>query len=341
MTTRMIGSDTTQPARRTFLGLAAAGAAAWSALGSAHPARSATTAAASTSDEVHLLTRHRRVTVDGVEIFYREAGRPEAPAVLLLHGFPTSSHMFRHLIPALADRWHVVAPDYPGFGFSAFPDRDRFAYSFAGFAEIIAKFTDAIGLTRYSLYIQDYGAPVGLRLALLRPDRVAGLIVQNGNAYEEGLSEEWAPVRAYWREPTPENRDKLRAWLGADGIRASYLFGVPEDQVELFAPETWTLDWQLMSRPGNVDLQLDLFGDYGTNVALYPSFQGFLSRHRPPTLIAWGRHDPFFTVEGARAYQRDLPDAELHLLDAGHFALESHGPIIAGLIRSFLARRVG
>ena len=287
----------------------------------------------------HLVVRHRAVTIDGLEIFYREAGRHDAPALLLLHGFPTSSHMFRHLIPALAGEYRVVAPDYPGFGYSAFPDKNRFKYSFAAFAEIIAKFTDAVGIDRYTLYVQDYGAPVGLRLALLRPERVAGLIVQNGNAYEEGLSGEWAPIKAYWKDPTPERREKLRAWLDLAGTRLQYVAGIPEDQIDRFAPDNWMLDWTLLARPGNVDLQLDLFGDYQTNVALYPDFQEFFRDRRPPTLIVWGRHDPFFTVAGAEAYRRDLPDAELHVLDAGHFALESHGPTITALIRDFLARQ--
>lgn len=283
--------------------------------------------------------RHRIVNIDGVDVFCREAGPKDAPAVLLLHGFPTSSHMFRHLIPALADRWHVVAPDYPGFGFSGFPAREKFAYSFATYASLIAKLTDAIGLDRYAIYVQDYGAPVGFRLALQRPDAIAAMIAQNGNAYEEGLSEAgWSPIKAYWNEPTAENRNRMRMWLDADGMRTQYLGGVPQHQIELYSPDSWTIDWALLSRPGNIDLQLDLFYDYRTNVALYPEFHTFFRARRPPTLIPFGRHDPFFTVEGAKAYLRDIPDAELHLLDAGHFALESHGPEITALIRDFLGR---
>jgi pimeloyl-ACP methyl ester carboxylesterase len=280
------------------------------------------------------------VDIDGLEIFFRDAGPIDAPALLLLHGFPSSSHMFRNLIPLLSDRYRVIAPDYPGFGQSAFPDRAKFSYTFNSLAQIIARFLEAIGLQRFTVYIQDYGAPVGLRLALAYPERIAGLIVQNGNAYEEGLSEEWGPLRAYWREPTPANRDRLRGWLNAEGIRLQYVAGVPEAQIPLFSPDTWTLDWALLSRPGNIDAQLDLFYDYRTNVALYPKFHEFFRAHRPPTLLVWGRHDPFFTVAGAEAYRRDLPDAELHYIDAGHFALETHGPEIAGLIRDFLARRV-
>jgi pimeloyl-ACP methyl ester carboxylesterase len=292
--------------------------------------------AAQSADAEAERTRYKNVQVDGVKLFYREAGSPDAPALLLLHGFPTSSHMFRNLIPALADRYHVVAPDYPGFGYSDFPDRRQFPYGFAAYAEIIDKFTQAIGLRRYALYIQDYGAPVGLRLALRAPQRVTGLIVQNGNAYEEGLSEAWDPIKDYWQEPTPAHRDKMRAFLTLDGTRTQYTAGLADAQVALVSPDTWMLDWSLLARPGNIDLQLDLFGDYQTNVALYPNFQAFFREHRPPALIVWGKADPFFTVAGAQAYRRDLPNAELHLLDAGHFALETHGPEIVAYIRRFL-----
>lgn len=309
------------------LGLALTG----TALTRGTPARAAQPAATES-----IGTRYRSVRVDGLKLFYREAGSPDAPALLLLHGFPTSSHMFRNLIPALADRYHVVAPDYPGFGYSDFPDRPQFRYGFASYAEIIDKFTQAIGLNRYALYIQDYGAPVGLRLALRAPERVTALIVQNGNAYEEGLSDAWAPIKTYWHEPTAANREKLRGWLTLDGTRSQYTTGLSDSQVELVSPDSWMLDWSLLSRPGNIDLQLDLFGDYQTNVALYPQFQAFFREHRPPTLIAWGRNDPFFTVAGAQAYRRDLPNAELHLLDAGHFALETNGAEIAAHIRRFL-----
>lgn len=290
------------------------------------------------ADYVDLAVRHRTIVIDGLEIFYREAGKSDAPAVLLLHGFPTSSHMFRHLIPALADRWRVVAPDYPGFGQSGFPPRDSYNYSFASFADTMAKFTDAVGLDRFAIYIQDYGAPVGLRLALKQPDRIAAIIAQNGNAYEEGLSEGWALIRAYWKAPTTENRSLMRGWLNQEGTRQQYVGGVPDEQIELFSPDSWTIDWVLLNRPGNIDLQLDLFYDYRTNVALYPEFHRFFRERRPPMLIPWGRQDPFFTVAGATAYLRDLPDAELRLLDAGHFALESHTAEITGLVRNFLGR---
>ncbi len=325
------------PSRRTAMKLGMAGAL----FGVAAP-QSATMAAASEADLDHLVTRHRTVRVEGLDVFYREAGRADAPVILLLHGFPASSHMFRHLIPALADRWRVVAPDYPGFGYSSFPDRSDFTYSFAALARIVAGFTDAIGLTRYALYIQDYGAPVGLRLALERPDRITALITQNGNAYEEGLSPLWAPLRAYWQDPSPRNRSVLQGWLGEAGTQLQYMAGVPDDQRDRLAPDTWTLDWLKLGRPGNADVQIDLFGDYRTNVALYPDFQLFFRERRPPTLVLWGRNDPFFTIAGAQAFRRDLPDAELHLLDGSHFLLETHGPIAAARLREFLTRnRIG
>jgi pimeloyl-ACP methyl ester carboxylesterase len=292
------------------------------------------------ADFDHLTVRHRTVKVGDLEIFYREAGRPDAPAVLLLHGFPTSSHMFRHVIPALADRYRVVAPDYPGFGYSSFPSRDQFQFSFANFARVIAGFTDAVGLGRYALYIQDYGAPVGLRLALERPNAIRALITQNGNAYEEGLSPLWAPLKAYWAEPSEKNREALRGWLNAAGVRLQYAAGVNKEQAERLAPDSWTLDWERMQRPGNIDVQLDLFRDYRTNVELYPRFQQFFRDRRPPTLVLWGKNDPFFTIGGARAFQRDLPDAQIELVDGSHFLLETHAPYAAHRIRAFLASSV-
>lgn len=292
---------------------------------------------ASPTDFDHLTVRHRTVKVDGLDVFYREAGRPDAPAVLLLHGFPTSSHMFRHLIPVLAEEYRVVAPDYPGFGYSSFPTREQFRYSFANLARVIAGFTDAVGLARYALYIQDYGAPVGLRLALERPTAIAALITQNGNAYEEGLSPLWAPLKGYWAEPSDKNREALRAWLNEAGIRLQYAAGVSNGLTERLAPDSWKLDWELIQRPGNIDVQLDLFGDYRTNVELYPRFQQFFRGYRPPTLVLWGKNDPFFTVAGAEAFLRDLPSAQFELVDGSHFLLETHGPYAAHRIRHFLA----
>jgi pimeloyl-ACP methyl ester carboxylesterase len=294
-------------------------------------------AAAGTADTS---VRHQAVYIDGVRVAYREAGPASAPVLLLLHGFPASSFMYRDLMPRLADRWHVIAPDYPGFGDSDFPPAGEYEYSFAQLTRTLDKFTTALGLSKYALYIQDYGAPVGLRLALAHPERVSALIVQNGNAYEEGFSAAWDPLKAYWRDPSRKNRDQLRGWLTADGMRQQYVAGMPESELPLFAPEAWALDWARLSRPGNIDVQIGLFGDYRRNVELYPKFQSYFREWQPPTLIVWGRHDPFFTEAGARAYLRDLPDAELHLLDAGHFALETRGQQIASLMRDFLERRV-
>jgi pimeloyl-ACP methyl ester carboxylesterase len=281
-------------------------------------------------------TRYRTADIDGLKVFYREAGPADAPTVLLLHGFPTSSHMFRDLIPALADRYHVVAPDYPGFGHSDFPDRAQFPYGFAAYAEVIDKFTQVIGLERYTIYIQDYGAPVGLRLAVRAPERIAGIIIQNGNAYEEGLKEFWKPIKAYWASGQPAQREALRAGTTLEATRSQYLDGAADrSRVD---PSAWVQDQALLDRPGNVEIQLDLFYDYRTNLELYPQFQKFFRERQPPTLIVWGRNDVIFPAEGARAYLKDLPRAELHLLDTGHFALEEQGDEIARLMRDFLAR---
>jgi pimeloyl-ACP methyl ester carboxylesterase len=282
---------------------------------------------------------YRTVEVRGLKIFYREAGPPNAPVILLLHGFPSSSFMFRDLIPELAGEYHVIAPDYPGFGQSSFPDRKTFDYTFANLTNVIDGFLTVLKIDRYALYIQDYGSPLGLRLALLHPERVSALIVQNGNAYEEGLSAAWDPLRVFWQDPTPERREAVRGWLNAAGVRYQYLAGTPATQQNAFSPDTWTLDWALLNRPGNIDAQLDLLYDYRTNVALYPEFQRFLRERRPPILIVWGKFDPFFTVEGARAYQRDVPAAEVRFFDTGHFALETHAPEIGRLMREFLKKK--
>jgi pimeloyl-ACP methyl ester carboxylesterase len=281
------------------------------------------------------MTTYRTVSIDDVKLFYREAGDPDAPAVLLLHGFPTSSHMYRDLIPKLADRYHVVAPDLPGFGFSDAPDRSNFRYSFDHLADVIDRFTDEIGLKSYALFVFDYGAPIGFRLAVRHPERVTALISQNGNAYIEGLSEGWNPIQAYWQDPSAENRDALRAFLKPETTEWQYTFGVSNP--ERLSPDAWTLDSALLARPGNDEIQLDLFGDYQSNVALYPKFQEFI-RTRRPLLAVWGKNDPFFLPAGAEAFKRDNPDAEVHLLDAGHFALESRAPEIAAIVRDFLAR---
>ncbi|WP_051329088.1 alpha/beta fold hydrolase [Geminicoccus roseus] len=281
----------------------------------------------------------RQASVGPVNVFYREAGDPRNPTLLLLHGFPSSSHMFRDLIPLLAERYHLVAPDLPGFGFTTAPPRGEFTYSFDQLARVIEQFTDVIGLERYALYVFDYGAPVGFRLAMARPGRVLAIISQNGNAYEEGLGEDWAPIRRYWQEPTRENRDAIRFILTLEGTKWQYVHG--ERDESRVAPEAYWLDHALLSRPGNDEIQLDLFGDYATNVALYPRFQAYFAEHQPPFLAVWGRHDPFFLPPGAEAYKRDNPNAEVHLLDAGHFALETHAEEIAVFIRRFLGRLPG
>jgi len=284
------------------------------------------------------MTRYQHAIVEGSKIFYREAGSKTAPTILLLHGFPTSSHMFRNLIPALADRYHVVAPDLPGFGFSDAPDRKQFKYTFENLAKVIDRFTQTIGLERYAIYFFDYGAPVGLRLALAHPERVTALVSQNGNAYEEGLSEGWNPIQKYWKEPTAENRAALRAFLQPEATKWQYTHGVQDEA--LVAPEAYTLDSALLGRPGNDEIQLDLFLDYASNVALYPKFQEYLRTKQPPLLAVWGKNDPFFLPPGAEAFKRDNPSAEVHFYDTGHFALETHAQEIASSIRDFLARKL-
>jgi pimeloyl-ACP methyl ester carboxylesterase len=276
------------------------------------------------------------VNIDGNKIFYREAGPKTAANILLLHGFPTSSHMFRNLIPLLADRYHVIAPDLPGFGFSDVPDGRTFRYTFENLAKNIDRFTQAMGLDRYAIYVFDYGAPVGLRLALAHPERVTAIISQNGNAYEEGLSQGWSPIQKYWKEPTPANRDALRDFLTPESTRSQYVYGVrDENQV---APEAYTLDSALLARPGNHEIQLDLFLDYASNVALYPKFQDYFRTRKPSLLAVWGQNDPFFLAAGAEAFKRDNPNAEVHFFDTGHFALETHYREIADVIREFLGR---
>lgn len=283
---------------------------------------------------------YRTAKVDGLNVFYREAGRPDAPAILLLHGFPTSSHMFRNLIPKLADRYRVVAPDYPGFGQSSSPSRDQFQYSFDNLAGVIEMFTEQVGLKRYALYVQDYGAPVGYRLAAKHPDRVTALVVQNGNAYDEGIDNPfWEPIKAYWKEPqNPTRREALRDFLKVDATRWQYTHGVPNP--ERLSPDGWVHDQYLLDRPGNQEIQLDLFLSYGTNPPLYPAWQKYFREHQPPTLIVWGKNDEIFPAAGAEPYKRDLKNVEYHLLDAGHFALETRGEEIATLIGNFLGRNV-
>jgi pimeloyl-ACP methyl ester carboxylesterase len=284
------------------------------------------------------MTTYQQAFVDGSRIFYREAGSKNRPTILLLHGFPTSSHMFRNLIPALADRYHLVAPDLPGFGFSDAPDRKEFRYSFENLAKVIDRFTQTIGIDRYAIYVFDYGAPVGLRLALAHPERVTAIISQNGNAYEEGLSQGWNPIQKYWKEPTPENRAALREFLKPEATKWQYVHGVQD--ATLVAPEAYELDSALLARPGNDEIQLDLFLDYASNVALYPQFQEYFRTKRVPLLAVWGKNDPFFLPPGAEAFKRDNPSAEVQFYDTGHFALETHTQEIANAIRDFLGRKL-
>ncbi|BAY09951.1 alpha/beta fold hydrolase [Calothrix sp. NIES-2098] len=284
------------------------------------------------------MTTYRTVSIDGLDIFYREAGSRDNPTILLLHGFPTSSHMFRNLIPALADKFHLVAPDYPGYGNSSMPTVNEFDYTFDRLAEIVEKFIDAIALKKYSLYVMDYGAPIGYRIAAKYPERVQSLIVQNGNAYEEGLREFWEPIKAYWQERSPENAEKLKYLVTLEATKWQYTNGVRN--LEAISPDTWTIDQHFLDRPGNEEIQLALFYSYGTNPPLYPQWQEYFRKYQPPTLIVWGKNDYIFPADGAYPYQRDLKDVEFHLLDTGHFALEEDGDAIANYIDQFLTSRV-
>jgi len=279
---------------------------------------------------------YRTAEVDGLKIFYREAGPADAPTLLLLHGFPSAGHMFRDLIPLLAERFHLVAPDLPGFGQSDMPSRDSFKYTFDNLAEAISRFTEVIGQRRFAIYIFDYGAPVGLRIAAKHSERITAIISQNGNAYEEGLSEGWSPIQAYWREPTQANRDALRSFLAPETTRFQYTHGVSDPS--LVSPDGRSLDDYYLTRPGAHEVQLDLLLDYASNVALYPAFHAYFRNHQPPFLAVWGKNDPFFLPAGAEAFKRDIPGAEIRFFDTGHFALETHCAEIAAAIRDFLDR---
>jgi pimeloyl-ACP methyl ester carboxylesterase len=278
--------------------------------------------------------RYRTAEADGLKVFYREAGDAVAPKLLLLHGFPTAGHMFRELIPLLADRFHIVAPDLPGFGQSDMPSREKLSYTFDNLARVIERFTEVIKFDRFVVYVFDYGAPTGFRLAVRHPERITAIISQNGNAYEEGLSDGWGPIRAYWEYPSEANRQALRAFLTPQTTHWQYTYGVPDQT--MVSPDGQNLDNYYLARPGADEIQLDLFGDYRSNVALYPAFQQYFRTHKPPFLAVWGKNDPFFLPAGAEAFKRDIPLAEVHFFDTGHFALETHCSEIAKIIGDFL-----
>lgn len=282
-----------------------------------------------------MMTTYKTVDVDGLNVFYREAGDASAPTILLLHGFPTASHMFRDLIPQLADRFHLVAPDLPGFGQTDQPSRDEFEYTFKNLTKVIERFVETLGLGRFALYVFDYGAPVGFRLAADNPHRITAVITQNGNAYEEGLSEGWMPIRAYWKEPNDPNRDALRDLLTPQSTLFQYTHGTPIPS--LVSPDGRSLDDYYLARPGNDDIQLDLFLNYQENVEVYPKFHDYFRTHRPPLLAVWGKNDPFFLPAGAEAFRRDLPDADVRFFDTGHFTLETHAVEIGAAIGAFLS----
>jgi pimeloyl-ACP methyl ester carboxylesterase len=282
------------------------------------------------------VVKYKTEKIDGLDIFYREAGPKDAPTVLLLHGFPTSSHMFRNLIPKLADKYHVIAPDYPGYGYSSMPSVTEFEYTFDNMTEIVDKLVQKIGVTKYSIYLMDYGAPVGFRLATKHPERVESLIIQNGNAYDEGLRDFWIPLKAYWKDKSPENEKGLRGLLTLDATKWQYTHGVRD--VQTISPDNWDHVQPLLDRPGNQEIQLAMFYDYGTNPALYPKWQAYLREHQPPSLIVWGQNDQIFPAEGAHPYKNDLKNLEFHLLDTGHFALEEEGETIAQHMLNFLEK---
>jgi pimeloyl-ACP methyl ester carboxylesterase len=279
---------------------------------------------------------NKKVTVDGVDIFYREAGNTANPSLLLLHGFPTSSVMFKNLMIALSDRFHLIAPDYPGFGFSAFPDRSSFEYSFKNISAYINRFTEEINLRSFTVYLHDYGCPIGLRLCVNHPEKIERIIVQNGNAYEEGIGPQWDETKEYWQHPTEEKKKKVAAFLSEEGTRMQYTAGLPDELLTHVSPELWMLDWELMKRPGNVDMQFKLNCDFKSNIDMFPEFQEYFRTHQPPALVIWGKYDVFFSVQEAHCYKKDLPNAQIHIIDGGHMALETNFTEVLQLINNFL-----
>ena len=279
---------------------------------------------------------NRYISVDGIDIFYREAGDRKSPSLLLLHGFPSSSVMFKNLMVALSDKYHLVAPDYPGFGFSAFPDKKDFEYTFKNISVYINRFTEELNLQSFTVYLHDYGCPIGLRLAMNHPGKIKGIIVQDGNAYDEGMGTQWDEVKDYWAHPTAEKKKKVSAFLSAEGTRAQYYAGMPEELLDRISPELWILNWELLKRPGNIDVQFELNCDYKSNVELFPAFQQYFRTHQPPALIIWGKHEVYFNVEEAHCYKRDLPNAQVHILNGGHEVLETNFDEVLDLINNFL-----
>jgi pimeloyl-ACP methyl ester carboxylesterase len=281
---------------------------------------------------------NKSIKVNGIDIFYREAGDRKNPSILLLHGFPTSSVMFKNLMIALADRFYLVAPDYPGFGFSAFPSRDFFEYSFKNIAAYINKFTDEIGLKSFTIYLHDYGCPIGLRLGVNHPEKIEKIIVQNGNSYEEGIGPQWDETIDYWENPTPEKKAKIAGFLSSEGVKMQYTAGLSEELLPKVSPEPWIIDWHLMKRPGNIEMQFELNCDFQNNIKMFPVFQDYFRTHQPPALIIWGKNDTFFGVEEAYCYQRDLPDAEIHILNGAHMVLETNFDEVLNLIKIFMLK---
>lgn len=282
---------------------------------------------------------NHRIAVDGIEIFYREAGDRKNRSLLLLHGFPTSSVMFKNLMVALSDKFHLVAPDYPGFGFSAFPDKSKFNYTFRNISTYINRFTEAIDLKSFTIYLHDYGCPMGLRICVNNPDKIEGIIIQNGNAYMEGIGPEWNETRDYWKHPTEEKKKKVSAFLSAEGVKMQYTAGLRDDLLDRVSPEAWIFDWERMSRTGNIDMQFELNCDYESNLGMFPVFQSYFRLHQPPALIIWGKDDPFFRVDEAHCYAKHLPKAEVHILDGAHMLLETNFDEVIPLIRDYMMRR--